>query len=252
MAGQIKTYGTNQSQDALYPVLSKPEYQCANSSITRGVTGIPGSIDECFRSFPGVAEIAEAVGFYNPNIGGSGYTLWTGASGPPSINLLNTFQPIDGLLDSPPYECEQIVTQLGSDWLGCIWGTPEASYSCTCPDIGPKFEAYIRLRLNSASFWNTPVETPVKRAEFSDAIKYGRKAEVTIAGDFSLRLGTVVNLNVNSVSGYPYSSTQSVMNGSYYITGIKHVVTNSGTHESALSLTQIAPDTSNTTGAYFP
>jgi hypothetical protein len=253
MANQIITYGTNYSQQTFYPVASKDAYECANAAITRGATGIPSSLQECFDRFPGVLEIAEAIGFYTKGscastenfvggvgCGGSGsnYTLWTG---PKTIPSLNTTKPIDLYFDIVNEECNQINTELGLDWMGCLWATPSAPYSCLCPDIKPKYEAYIKLRLNVASFWNTPVETPVKRAEFLDAIKYGRKVDVTIAGDFTLKVGQLANLRINGISGFPYSSTNSVLNTTYYVTGIKHVITNSGTHETALSLTQIAP-----------
>ena len=121
-------------------------------------------------------------------------------------------------------------------------GTPSAPYSCTCPEVRPNYEAYIKHRLNVASFWNTPVETPVKRAEFLDAMQYGRKIDVTIAGDFNLKVGQVVKLRLNGISGYPYSSSNSFLNGLFYIIALKHVVTNSGTHETALSLTTIPSD----------
>ena len=191
MSKQIVTYGNNDPQSAFYPVVSRTVYDCANSSISRGVTGIPQSIVECFKRFPGIMEIAEAVGFFNPDAAtygsgssgggtlknrktytGGGYTLWTGLSGdPPDINLLNTFAPVDMYFNNKSDECAQIGTMFNGDtqWFGCLWGTPEASYSCTCPEIGSKYEAYIKHRLNVASFWNTPVETPVKRTEFVDA-----------------------------------------------------------------------------------
>jgi len=259
MANQIITYGTNYSQQTFYPVASKDAYECANAAITRGATGIPSSLQECFDRFPGVLEIAEAIGFYTATKGNSGscgstenfasgtgssggsgsnYTLWTG---PSTIPSLNTTQPIDLYFDVVNEECNQVNEKLGLDWMGCLWATPSAPYSCLCPDIKPNYEAYIKLRLNVASFWNTPVETPVKRAEFLDAIKYGRKVDVTIAGDFTLKVGQLANLRINGISGFPYSSTNSVLNARYYVTGIKHVITNSGTHETALSLTQIAP-----------
>lgn len=254
MSNQIYTYGSNVSQQALYPVISKPIYECANSSITRGVTGYPSSLDECFQSYPGIRDIAEAIGFYRPDTGGSGYTLWTGQTCPPETNLFTQFTPVDVYFETSSHECNEIVSQLDVNWLGCLWGTPSAPYSCTCPDIGPKYEAYLKHRLNVASFWNTPVETPVKRAEFVDALKYGKKVDVTVAGDFKLRVGQVVNLRVTGVSKYPYASAESYLNGLYYITGIKHVVTNSGTHESALALTQIPPDTTGLSGPvpYYP
>jgi hypothetical protein len=263
MSGQIITYGSNQAQTALYSVASKDSYQCANSSITRGVTNAPSSLDDCFSRFPGVQEIATAIGFYTAGTSGSsgssgssgGYTLWTGAS-VPTVNLLNTFTPVDLLLNDPSEECNQVAasSSLGLNWLGCLWGTPDAPYSCTCPELAPKYEAYIKHRLNVASFWNTPVETPVKRSEFVDALQYGRKVNVTIAGDFNLKVGQVMLVRLNGISGYPYSKENSVLNGLYYIMGIKHVFTNSGTHETALSLSNIAQDYSGFSagGPYYP
>jgi hypothetical protein len=254
---QIYTYGNSENQSGFYPVISRDAYECANSSITRGVTSTPGSIEECFEKFPSVQEIAEAVGFYKGAVDGTsgspggaagtsgssgGFTLWEGPTGcPPTNNRFTSSEPVDIYFDTPNEECTKINSVLGTDWLGCLWGTPSAPYSCICPEVNPNYEAYIKLRLNVASFWNTPVETPVKRAEFIDALKYGSKIDVTIAGDFNLKVGSIVNLRINGISSRPYSAVTPSANGSYYITGIKHVITNSGTHESALALTQLAP-----------
>jgi hypothetical protein len=252
---KIYTYGTNQGQEAFYPVISRDTYECANSSITRGVTSTPGTIEECFEKFSTVRDIDEAIGFYkgaieeSEGVSGSsgGFSLWEGPTGcPPTINRFTSSLPVDIYFDTSNEECNKINTTLGVDWLGCLWGTPSAPYSCICPDVNPNYEAYIKLRLNVASFWNTPVETPVKRAEFIDALKYGPKIDVTIAGDFTLRVGSIVNLRINGISNRPYSDITPSSNGSYYITGIKHVITNSGTHESALALTQLAPLASGT------
>ena len=254
-SNQIYTYGTNQGQEAFYPVISRDTYECANSSITRGVTSIPGSIEECFEKFSKVRDIAEAIGFYkgaveeSEGVSGSsgGFSLWEGPTGcPPAINRYTSSLPVDIYFDTSNEECNKINSNLGGAWLGCLWGTPSAPYSCICPEVNPNYEAYIKLRLNVASFWNTPVETPVKRAEFIDALKYGPKIDVTIAGDFNLKVGSIVNLRINGISSRPYSDVTPSANGSYYITGIKHVITNSGTHESALALTQLAPLASGT------
>lgn len=256
---QISTLGGNKPQGAIYPVLSKNSYECANAHITRGAVMTPWTLDECLSSFPGILEIAKAIGFVSGSCGGEcggecggvsfDYNLFEGTGSTSSPNI---FKAQDMYFTSPTTECEKITTMLGLDWLGCAWGTPEASYSCTCPDIGPKYEAYLKLRLNVASFWNTPVETPVKRAEFVDALQYGRKVDVTIPGDFSIKVGKVVRLRVNGMSGYPYSSYSPSLNGLYYIVGIKHVITNSGTHESALALSKIAPETTASLGgAYY-
>jgi hypothetical protein len=93
--------------------------------------------------------------------------------------------------------------------------------------------------LNDASFWDTPVETPVKRTEFVDSLQYANKIDITVAGDFKLKVGQVVNVSVAGTSLYPKAG--SYLNGAYYIVGIKHVINNSGTHESALSLSQVLP-----------
>jgi len=243
MSKQIVTYGTNEAKTSLYSVTSRDVYDCANGYITQGVCAAPGSVDECFNTYPQIKDIAAAVGFYNPALyGPSGYTLWLGNPGGSFGGGLDLY------FNTTTEETNLVAKLLGTDWIGCLWGTPNAAYSSNCPNIGPKYEAYIKHRLNNASFWNTPVQTPVQRAEFVDALQYGRKVDVTIAGDFSLKLGEVINLNANAMSGYPYDLTSSYMNGIYYITGIKHVVTNSGTHETALALSQIA----GIAGAYYP
>lgn len=243
MSKQIVIRGSNDVRSALYSVTSRDTYDCANGQITQGTTSSPSSIDDCFNKYPQIKTIASAIGFYNPTLyGPSGYTLWTGnAGGSFAVGL-------DLYFNTTTEETNLIAKLLGTAWTGCLWGTPNAAYSSNCPNIGPKYEAYIKHRLNNASFWNTPVQTPVQRAEFVDALQYGRKVDVTIAGDFSLKLGEVINLNANTMSGYPYDLTTSYINGIYYITGIKHVVTNSGTHETALALSQIA----GISGPYYP
>jgi hypothetical protein len=261
MGKQIITYGTNYSQHALYTVNSRGAYECANAKITRGYTSIPSNVQDCLDRFPEIKAIAEAVGFYSPPEGSSGSSGGSGASGGSGgngggVNLwtgnvpvpaFNTSNPEDLYFEKSSSECGYVNDDpnLGPDWMGCLWGTPSAPYSCTCPEVRPNYEAYIKHRLNVASFWNTPVETPVKRAEFLDALQYGRKIDVTIAGDFNLKVGQVVNIRLNGISGYPYSSSNSFLNGLFYIIAIKHVVTNSGTHETALSLSTIASDYSS-------
>lgn len=243
MAKQIRTIGATDTQHALYPVTSKSYYDCANAQINRGATSAPDSLDECFNSFSGVKDIAESIGFLT--LTGSGgnsysYNLWTGATGDYDPNITT---PQDMFFNNSDTECNKVNTSsfgLGLEWLGCLWGSAAASYSCLCPDIGPKYEAYLKLRLNNATFWNTPKETAVNRMEFLDALKYGRKVDVTVAGDFDLKVGQVIEFRANGISGYPFDNSPNELNGLYYIVGIKHVITNSGTHESALQLSQVA------------
>lgn len=248
---QIVTYPSNYTQDALYPLASRQSYICANAFITRGVCSAPATLDECFNNFAGIRGLATELGFLGA-CGACGYvySLWTGPTG--SVSSINTGEPFDVYLDESAAECKKVYEGygLGKDWLGCLWATPDAPFSCTCPDIGEKYAAYIKLRLNVATFWNTPKNTPVKRAEFLDTIKYSSKVDVTVAGDFSLKIGQVVQFRGDGASGYPYSSRQSILNGYYYIVGIKHVITNSGGHETALSLTKLTENQFNAEGTY--
>ena len=243
---QIFTYGANETQQAFYSVNNKGVYECANAQITRGNTSAPNTLQECFTKFPSVKDIADSMGFDPSN-------TWDGQVTIPSFN---TSAPENLYFGTSTTECNKINLHpnLGPAWMGCIWGTPSAPYSCTCPEVRPYYEAYIKHRLNCASFWATPVETPVHRAEFVDALQYGRKVNVTIAGDFNLKVGQVVNVRLNGISGYPYASAPSYLNGLFYIVGIKHVVTSSGTHETAMELSQIAGDfTGMTSGVpYYP
>lgn len=252
MSKQIVTYGTNESKLAFYGLNSRGVYECANSSITRGSTSAPIELNECFNRFPSVKTIAMNLGFIQGVCGSSplgttyAFDLWKGASAP-SGNQLSAEQlnPINLYLSDPSSECISIKQKLGTAWLGCLWGTPALPFSCVCPNVGPRFYAYLKLRLNVATFWYTPKDTPIKRAEFLDAIKYGKKVNITVGGDFKLKIGQVVDLAIDASSGYPYQNGSSLMNGLYYIVGIKHVVSNSGTHETALALTQIPPPSSS-------
>lgn len=255
---QIVTYPSNFTQDALYPVASRQSYICANAVITRGICSAPSTLDECFSTYSGIKGLAIDLGFLKSfgSCGGSGatqyvYDLWTGPTAP-SFNPLNTFQPLDVYLDESSTECDKVNSDsnLGPEWLGCLWGTPDAQFSCTCPDIGPKYAAYLKLRLNVATFWNTPKITPIKRAEFLDSIKYSSKVDVTVAGDFTLKIGQVVQIKADGASGYPFSSSASSLNGYYYIIGVKHMITNTGGHETALSLTQMPENQINTAGTF--
>lgn len=257
MSRQIVVYGTNESKHAYYGLNSRGSYECANSSITRGLTYEPLTLKDCFDRFPSVRAIAQNIGFITGICGATGqgspngsstptggftyqYDLWTGTTYMRSATLpAENLIPIHTYLAEPSSECHYIHQKLGTAWLGCLWGTPALSFSCTCPNIGSKFYAFLKLRLNVATFWNTPKDAPIKRADFLDAIKYGRKIDITVAGDLKVKLGQVVDILVDALSGYPYGDSKSELNGLYYITGIKHVMTNSGGYEMALSLTQI-------------
>jgi hypothetical protein len=236
--GKIVTLGANVLNIPQGNFGARGEYVCANAQIVQGLTATPTSLEECFSKFPGISGIAAAVG-----VTGSA-SLWSFpgvTSGPTGLTY-----PLDIYLGTASNECKEIKdnAKLGPDFFGCLWGIPEAPYNCSCPELGPKFEAYLKHRLNVATFWYTPKATPVKRKEFLDALKYAKKLTINIAGDYSIRVGNFVEVLANNISGYPYYAGGSVINGIYWVLGIKHVFTNSGTHETILTLSDILPATS--------
>jgi len=235
--GQKKVLGSNNLNEALMPFSSKEEYTCANAQITRGFTSSPPTLQNCFDRFPSIKATAAALGVSSGNI-------WAGPGTGTGGNVVGQPKLVDVFLSNSSNECIEVAksTVLGADWLGCLWGTPEASFSCTCPEYGPKYEAYIKLRQNVATFWNTNNDTPVKRQEFIDSVQFGPKVEFTTSGDFKYKVGSVVAINVTGISKNPKNQAFSIVNGKYWIVAIKHVITNSGTHESRLTLTQLATD----------
>jgi hypothetical protein len=239
-SGEKKVLGSNNPNPAMLPFASKDSYMCANSQITRGITSAPLTLSSCFNRFPNIQAVANALGV---TLGG----IWTGpgtSAKQSQLTNLGITNGIDLLLKDNSDECIQVASSgtLGKDWLGCLWGSPEASFSCICPDYGPKYEAYLKLRQNVATFWYTKKDTPVKRQEFLDAIQYGPKVEVTLPGDFAFKVGSVVYVNGTGTSKNPNVAPTSDINNKYWIVGVKHVITNSGTHESRLLLTQLATD----------
>lgn len=242
--GKILTINANHISIPADHYGSKDEYQCANAQITMGLTGAPSSLNDCFERFPGVKSIAEAIGVTVQNnlFSFPGNCFGTRPFAAP----YDLYLGMTGASD----ECLKIKQHpdLGEDFYGCLWGLPEAPYNCSCPDLGKKFEAYIKLRLNAATFWNTPKDAPVKRREFLDSLKYSRKFTINVAGDLNLRPGNIAEIRTNAISGYPYDINSSVLNGVYWIISVKHVITNSGTHETSLVLSDILkPNTTSST-----
>lgn len=236
MSQQIKIYGTNISLNALYPLSSKGTYECINTKIVKGVCAAPTGIEQCYKFFPGVSAIGRALGI------SSSADLWKGISGSSYSTGLTAVNSL--YLEKGSKEMEAVAggtMGFNSNFVGCYWPSPQAPYSANCPDVGIYYPSYLKLRLNVATFWNTPKQTPVKRKEFLDSFKYARKAELVISGDFNTRVGDVIELKLNNISGYGVGQPQSVLSGYYWIIGVKHVFTNSGTHETHLRVTQMMP-----------
>lgn len=228
--GQYKTIGATKTSLATNTVSSKESYSCANAQITRGITSAPISLSECYDRFPNISFIGNVLGV-DPATAFSG----PGAVPSPVPTILST------LIGEDSKECEKIQTTLGDSWLGCLWGSPESPFSCTCPDVGDNFINYLKFRLNVATFWKTPKSTPPKRREFLDSVKYGSKISITIAGDTSIRPGDIITLKTDNISGYPFNQTASIISKKYYVVSTKNTYLNTGAHETSLVVTDIFP-----------
>jgi hypothetical protein len=233
----IKTVGASRIQTAENTLSSRDSYTCANAQITRGLTHQPASIWECYNRFPNVEAIGLALGV-DPILD----YLWYGPTGA-SADIENGV-PYDLLTGVTMEECNQVLDILDDTWLGCLWGSPEAAFSCNCPDVGEKYGDYLRFRLNDATFWNTPIITPPVRREFLDSLKYGKKINFIIAGDFGVRPGDIVEVSANAISGYSTEISPAIISDKYYVASVKHTLTNSGVHETAISALKIleSPD----------
>lgn len=236
---QIKIIGATQVKYAVNPISSKESYQCANALITRGVTSAPTDLPTCYQKFPQIKEIAE-------NMGVTLCHLWNGPGpGPTTAPVL-----FDTLLGITSDECDKVsglTYGLGADWLGCLWGSPMASFSCTCPTIGPKFADYLRLRLNVATFWNTPITAPPQRSEFVDELQMSERVNILVPGNLKVKPGDVVELKVNNMSGYPSAgSITSMLSRKYYVLSVKQSYTSSGTHETNLVISRLRTNDTTT------
>lgn len=221
---QIKTLSATKIQTTEYPGGSRQIYDCSNPYITRGVTSQPSSYEDCVNN----SLYGEKIDTIVQNLGG--YPNWAG----PEI-LSGTPATIDStLVGEPSPECDSITSKLGEDWLGCYWAASDSVFSCNCPEVGSKYNDYLKLRLNVATFWNTKVETPLYRREFLDYMQYFPQITLTVSGDFTLKPGQIIKINVDSISGYSTDITNSILSDEYYIISVKHTVLNSGVHETAL------------------
>jgi hypothetical protein len=245
---QIITVGASEINLANTTLSSKNSYMCANAEITRGFTKAPASITECLEKFPNIKVIADAMGVCGGNYWYAPASGDTSGKGFCAATTL-FYDLLTGITSN---ECAQIAGAtsyagneilLGTAWLGCLWGSPMASFSCTCPNIGERFSDYLKLRLNVATFWKTPIEVPPQRQEFLDSIQYGERITMSIAGDLSIFPGDIVRLKVDNMTSMVGPSTsqpgQSILTKDYYVLSVKQNILNSGSHTTTLEICNI-------------
>lgn len=231
----IKTIGATEIHLSNTTISSRESYICSNADITRGLTSAPASILECYQRFAGISAYGNAIGVNINN-------LWYGpTSGVCAANAGLTGNILDTLLGITSEECKNIQNTLGNDWLGCLFGTPMASFSCICPDLGLQYDAFLKFRLNVATFWNTDIRVPPRRSDFLDSLKYSPKITLTIAGDMTIKPGDVIGITVRTLSNYLQITSNSYINElrNFYVLTVKHIITNSGVHETILTVSNI-------------
>jgi len=247
MAKKITILGTNilkiQTGNA---VANRDVYTCANPKITTGQVEAPYTLEECYDLFPEIKKIALALGVGNTysleaSFGLSGSTSGIcicGLSGASGLGIAGGSGGFTLIFGEPDPECVNIYNILGKDWAGCFWPDPMATFSCNCPLYGDMYENFLKYRLGSATFWDTPINVPIERQDFIESIK--ELIEITIAGDLSQRPGDIVYLKMDDPTGLATLSddnpSQHVKTGYYYIMRAKNVIKNDGGHTTILSL----------------
>lgn len=230
-AQQIKTLSATKIQGLLFPSGSRTFYECANPFITRGLTEAASSYTDCLNNSLYGSKIEEIVDKLN-------FTpTWFG---PPSL-INPSPSSIDSVLTGvASTECDEVESALGKDWKGCFWAAPDSIISCECPEIGSKYLDYLKLRLNVATFWNTPKQAPILRKKFLDSVSYGPKITIVVAADLKVRPGHVINISVNSISGYSTdTSVSSLSTKNYYVISVKSQCTNSGVGETTITAVEL-------------
>jgi hypothetical protein len=145
------------------------------------------------------------------------------------------------VFNEPDRECIKIQNLLGKEWMGCFWPDPIANFSCDCPLYGDMYENYLKYRLSSATFWNTPLTVPIDRQQFTESVK--DLVEITVAGDLAYRPGDIVYIKVDNMTGLASNDEDleiqvSIKTGHYYIMRAKNLIKNDGGHTTILSLTK--------------
>jgi hypothetical protein len=170
------------------------QYICANPD---AVDNQPRDIEDCIAKFPRLST-------YKPI--------------PP--------EPINSVIEqlfSSASECSGISNILGTTYFGCEWSHPTSSISCDCPYVSLPFFTYMAHKRLTASFYNTPLKTPMLRAAFETLLK-ARKISITVRGNFSFDIGQIIEIEDNKpVTKENESISQSGFSGKWLILNVKHV-----------------------------
>ena len=130
-------------------------------------------------------------------------------------------------------ECELIESELGEEWLGCIWKDQHNISSCNCPNIGPRFKEYMEYLRTYSTYWNTPKYAPLYRMAQMSLIK-SQTANAIVAGDFSKRPGDIIKITNAHESEQKYTEKRG--SGKWMIAEINHIIDSPSNHLMGLTL----------------
>ena len=106
--------------------------------------------------------------------------------------------------------------------MGCLFSNPTAPNSCNCPEQGPEYLNYLEHSRTYATFWDTPIETPLRREAQMIQLGY-QKANGVLPGDFSLKPGEVITVDIDPGEGSVYPDKRQA--GRWMVTGASHLIT---------------------------
>jgi hypothetical protein len=170
-------------------------------------------------------------------INSAGDTLGEFTSREDAQDFINSLDPtpeptdeeLEELLQQSKY-CDLIKEELGEDYLGCDWNDPDSSHSCSCPLIGSKYSDWKKYSQTYSTFWNTPKQTPLLR-NAQMTLLTAQKAQAIVNGDFSIRPGAIINLEISNPNGGLKSSS-----GKWMIIEIEHSIFGVNAHRMVLTL----------------
>lgn len=149
-------------------------------------------------------------------------------------------------------ECDYIKSSSLPDaesWMGCLWKDQNHPSSCDCPCVGENFKNYIEYTRTSATYWDTPVETPLWR-DAQMALINSQQASIMLSGDLSLRPGEIINITNKNIG----SGKERRMGGRWLIAEIQHNMIKGGQHTMLCTLIRdsspINPETSESLGFF--
>jgi hypothetical protein len=144
-----------------------------------------------------------------------------------------TDDELEELLQNSKY-CTLIEDSLGEEYLGCDWNDPDSPISCNCPKIGPKFKEWKRYSQTYSTFWNTPKNVPLLR-NAQMTLLTAQKAEAIVQGDFSIRPGAIVNIEVSQSDAKGNTDFKS-SSGKWLVAEISHHILGANAHSMTLTL----------------